>query len=118
MFTKEKNLTSWSNVGFVAFTRKCLSHKKVRSELGQREGNLVLEKLQAKYDKLVGEAEAAGFNPGLFDASIPVARKVERLAREEDQVKALVDMKGAFSLSMQWNVCSTQMSNSGVALRV
>ena len=117
IFTKEKILTSWHNVGFVPFTRKCLGHKKVRSELGQREGNLVLETLQTKYNKLVGEAEAAGFNPGLFDASIPVARSVERLDTEDDQVKALVEMKGAFSSSIQWSICSTRMGNSAVALR-
>ena len=116
-FTKKKILTSWSNVGFVPFTRKCLGHKKVRSELGQRDGNLVLENLQAKYDKLIGEAEAAGFNPGLFDASIPVAQRVERISGEDDQVKALVEMKGAFSSSIQWSICSTRMGNSAVALR-
>ncbi len=56
-------------------------------------------------------------NAGLFDASIPVAQSVERLSGKDNQVKALVKMKGAFSSSIQWSICSTQMGNSAVSLR-
>ena len=31
-FTEEKILTSWAKIGFVPFTRKCLTNSKVRSE--------------------------------------------------------------------------------------
>ena len=45
-FTKEKILWSWKEVGFVPFTRSCLSNNRVRKELGQHKEDAVLENLQ------------------------------------------------------------------------
>ena len=47
-----------------------MQNKRVRRELGQHNKDEALEDLQIKYDMLVEEIEAAGFNPGVFDGSI------------------------------------------------
>ena len=52
-FTREKVLQAWQKIGFVPFTRRCLSSKKVRHELGQSCANEALEDLQVRYDNLV-----------------------------------------------------------------
>ena len=70
-FTKEKILWSWAKVGFVPFTRSCLNNRRVRKELGQYNKDTALEDLQMQYDLSVDNAEADGFNPGIFDAAIP-----------------------------------------------
>jgi hypothetical protein len=46
-FTKEKILGSWRKVGFIPFTRSCLSNKRVRHELGQQQKNNVRTSLQS-----------------------------------------------------------------------
>jgi hypothetical protein len=117
MFTEAKILHSWEKIGFVPFTRNCLHHPKVRSELGQKETNTDLEELQVRYNRLTEEAEQAGFNRGVFDAEIPVARPVERVDDEDEQVKQLVEQKGAFSASALWNICGTRIGNAAVTLR-
>ena len=99
------------------FTRNCLNHPKVRSELGQKETNNDLEELQVRYNGLTEEAEQVGFNRGVFDAAIPVACPVEQVDDEEEQVKQLVEQKGAFSASALWNICGTRIGNASVTLR-
>jgi hypothetical protein len=116
-FTKAKICASWSKVGFVPFTRNCIKHKKVRHELGQREKDLSLEEVQTSYRDLVDGADLHGLNAGIFDATIPVAKHVEREIEEEDQVKKLVATKGSFSTSALWNVCGTRIGNASVVLR-
>ena len=104
-FTREKILWSWAKVGFVPFTRSCLQNKRVRRELGQHNKDEALEDLQVKYDMLVEEIEAAGFNPGVFDGSIPTAAHITRAATEAAQVEQLLNSGKAFSASGQWNFC-------------
>ena len=117
-FTKEKILHSWSNIGLVPFTRASLKNKKVRNEIGDNsESADVLRNLQTRYDSLVRQAEEAGFNPGIFDAEIPTAQQIVRPETEDEQVKQLLDEKGAFSASAQWRICGTRIGNSAVTLR-
>jgi hypothetical protein len=117
VFTRDQILRSWAKIGFVPFTRECIQNKKVRSELGQHVANDELECLQGKYDVLVTKAETAGFNPGIFDAAIPVAKHVERAEDEDEQVRLLLEQKGAFSSSALWNICGTRVGNAGVVIR-
>jgi hypothetical protein len=118
-FTKERIVSSWERVGFVPFSRNCLNHKKVRHELGE-EGEAKsseLEDLQEDYDHLVSLARRRGFNAGVFDASIPVALRMERVEDEDEQVKQLLETKSAFSAGGIWNICGTRISNASVVIR-
>ncbi len=114
-FTKEKILSSWKNVGFVPLTRSCLSNKRVRRELGQHTQDTALEDLQFRYDVLVDSIESDGFNPGIFDATIPMAVHVERAATRAAQEELLKNNK-AFSASGQWNHVESRIGNAGVTL--
>ena len=116
-FTKEKILWSWRKVGFVPFTRSCLTNKRVRKELGQRNKDKALEDLQFKYDVLVDSLESIGHNPGIFEATIPMAVHVERAETETAQVEQLLKSGKAFSASGQWNFCDSRIGNAGVTLR-
>jgi hypothetical protein len=116
-FTNAKIRASWVKVGFVPFTRNCITHKKVRHERGQREKDVSLENVHNEYEFLVEDAMLHGLNAGVFDASIPVARPVERVEEEDDQVKKLLETKGAFSASAMWNVCGSRIGNASVVLR-
>jgi hypothetical protein len=113
VFTKEKIMGSWAKIGFIPFTRKCLSNEKVRHELGQHVANVDLENLQEKYDGLVGKAEAQGFNAGVFDGAIPVAEHVQRVGDPDEQVRLLLEKKGAFSASSLWSLCGSRLANLG-----
>ncbi len=116
-FTKERIIGSWKKVGFVPFTRNCMNDKKVRHELGQNQKNEVLEELKVKYDNLVALSREHGLNSGVFDATIPVACHAKRAADKDEQVKQLVEKKGAFSISAIWATCGTCIGNSSVILR-
>ncbi len=116
-FTKDKILASWSMVGFVPFTQNCIKNKKVSHELGQRQKDDSLEELQTLYEDLVKSAKVHGLNTGFFDATIPVARRIERKDKEDAQVKQLVDTKGSFSAGALWTVCGTRIGNASVVLR-
>jgi hypothetical protein len=118
-FTKERIVSSWERVGFVPFTRNCLKHKKVRHEIGEQgeAKSAELEDLQDQYDHLVKLARRRGFNAGVFDASIPVAKRMERVVDEEEQVKQLLETKSAFSAGGIWNICGTRIANANVILR-
>ena len=116
-FTKEKIIQAWCKVGFVPFTRNCLSHKKVRHELGQTSTNEALESLQVEYNGLISAAERQRLNAGVFDVAIPVSHQLERVHDEDQQVQQLLAQKGAFSASALWNVCGTRVTNARVALR-
>ena len=116
-FTKEKIEQAWRKIGFVPFTRNCLSDKKVRHELGQATANEALEDLQLRFDNIVAVAESEGLNEGIFDVAIPVSRELARVDGEDEQVQQLLAQKGAFSASALWNVCGTRVGNARVALR-
>ena len=117
VFTKTKILRSWAKVGLVPFTRNCLKDKKVRKELGQHTEDEALEDLQRKYDLLRDSHEGDGFNPGIFDASIPTAAHVNRADTEEQQVEELLKAGKAFLASGQWNLCESRIGNAGVTIR-
>ena len=116
-FTKDKILASWSKMGFVPFTRNCIKNKKVRHELGQRQKDDSLEELQTLYEDLVKSAKVHGLNTGFFDATIPVARRIERKDKEDAQVKQFVETKGSFSAGTLWADCGTRIGNASVVLR-
>ena len=117
-FTREKILWSWAKVGFVPFTRNCLTNKRVRKELGQHTKDEALENLQFRYDVLVDVIEGEhGFNPGIFDAAIPTATHVERANTEAEQVEELLKAGKAFSASGQWNFCDSRIGNAGVTIK-
>lgn len=116
-FTKEKVLPSWVKVGFVLFTCNYLNNVKVQKELGQRIKDKGLESLQFRYDVLVDVVEETGFNPGVFDALIPSAMRVQRAATEEAQVEELLKNGKALSASGQWNHCDLRIGNAGVILK-
>ena len=56
-------------------------------------------------------------NAGVFDATIPVAARTQRVTDEDEQVKALLESKTAFSASGLWNTCGTRIGNAHVVLR-
>ncbi len=118
-FTKERIVSSWEKVGFVPFTRSCLKHKKVRHEIGEQgeAKSAELEDLQDQYDRLVSLARRRGFNAGVFDASIPVAMRMERVVDEEEQVNQLLETESAFSAGGIRNICGTRIANANVVLR-
>jgi hypothetical protein len=115
-FTKAKIVGSWEKIGFVPFTRKCLQNPKVRRELGQHIRDETLEDLQVRYDMMVENVEAVGFNPGIFDAVVPTAVHVDRADTAEQQVEELLKSGKAFSASGHWNMCSSRIGNAGVTL--
>ena len=105
-------------MGFVPLTRKCINSKKVRHELGQRQRDESLEEIKASlYEALVEDAGLHGLNAGIFDATIPVAKHVERELLEEEQVKKLLATKGSFSTGALWNTIGTKIGNASVVLR-
>jgi len=116
-FTKQKILWSWAKIGFVPFTRSCLKNRRVRKELGQNTRDEALEDLQLRYDVLVDSIEQSGFNPGIFDASIPSAAHVQRAETEAEQIEQLLKSGKAFSASGQWTFCDSRIGNAGVTLR-
>jgi hypothetical protein len=62
-------------------------------------------------------ARRRGFNAGVFDASIPVAKRIERVVDEEEQVNQLLETKSAFAAGGIWNICGTRIANANVVLR-
>jgi hypothetical protein len=66
---------------------------------------------------LVEESKAAGFNPGIFDASIPMAAHLTRAATKTAQAEQLLKSGKAFSASVQWNFCESRIGNAGETMR-
>jgi hypothetical protein len=95
-----------------------LSNNRVKKELGQQTEDAVLENLQFRYDVLVDSIKGDGFNPGAFDAAIPMAVHVERAETEAAQVKKLLNSGKAFPASGQWHFCASRIGNKGVTLKV
>ena len=116
-FNNEKILWSWAKMGFVSFTRSCLKNRRVRKGRGQHTRNKAFEDLQLRYDVLVDEVEEQGFNPGAFDALIPVATHVETAETKAEQVEPLLQSSKAFSASGLWNHCQSRIGHAGVTVR-
>ena len=106
-FTPGKIFKCWMNIGWIPFTRNALGHKKVRHMLGEGGANekmkAMLENVTEEYAKLKGEMKECGINDFVFRSAIQVHKKHPSTAKTEDeQVKTLVDGKGAFSAGGQW----------------
>ena len=89
----------------------------MRKELGQHKKVKALEDLQFQYDVLVDALEGIGHNPGIYEATIPMAVHVERAETETAQEEELLKSGKAFSASGQWNHCDSRIGNAGVTLR-
>ena len=89
----------------------------MRKKLVQRNKDKALQDLQLNYDILVDCIEGIGHNPGIFDASIPMAVHVERAETEMAQEEQLLKSGKAFSASGQWNFCDSRICNAGVTLK-
>jgi hypothetical protein len=64
---------------------------------------------------LVESMEGIGHNPGIFEASIPMAVHVERAETETAQV--VEQLLKSRESSGQWNFCDSCIGNTGVTLR-
>ena len=76
-FVKSKILDAFYKVGFVHFTRKCLTNPKVRHELDEgtnKSGEL--KELELNYIEYRKEVEKLGFN-NIFDAKLPKVKKTK-----------------------------------------
>ena len=100
-FTPEKIVNCFERVGYAPFTRKCLESKYVRHELGEEHGaSEELEKLVEDYERAKEDLRRDGFNvDGIFNAEIDTATTRRRQEKEDEQVKALVSRRAAFSAS-------------------
>jgi len=99
--TPEKFFKSWMAVGFVPFTRKALSHKKVRHMLGDR------------------GAKQIGLNDFVFGVELPLHKNSAILQKTENkQVKSLVERKSAFSAGGIWMALGFQLMGSQATVRV
>lgn len=93
-----------------------------KSEKGARTNTRyeALENLQLRYEIVVDEVEEQAFNPGIFDASIPVAKHEHQRAEtpEAAEQESLLLTDGmAFSASGHWNHCKSCIGNAGVTIR-
>ena len=121
-FTPGKIFRCWMNIGWTPFTRNALKHKKVRHMLGDGGANSemkeTLESVTEQYAKLKGEIKECGINDFVFRSSIQVHKKHPSTAKtEEEQVKTLVEGKGAFSAGGQWCAMGFQLLGSRALVR-
>ena len=117
-FTKERIIKCFHRVGYVPFTRNCLKNEYVRHEIGEDTGDTALEDLVQEYEEAKLDLKEQGFNvDGIFDAEIATATKLKRKETEDDQVKALVARKGAFSASAIFTNIGTMCVTSGAILK-
>lgn len=121
-FTPGKIFRCWMNIGWTPFTRNALKHKKVRHMLGDGGANSemkeTLESVVEQYAKLKGEIKEYGINDFVFRSSIQVHKKHPSTAKtEEEQIKTLVEGKGAFSAGGQWCAMGFQLLGSRALVR-
>ena len=70
-----------------------------------------------KYNLLVADAETVGFTPRISYAAMHPRGKACRLERQQkEQVRQLVEQKGAFTSSALWNICGTRVCNAGLVI--
>ena len=111
-FIKSKILDAFYKVGFVPFTRKCLSNPKVRHELDEgtsKSGEL--EKIQENYNKHRKEVEKLGFN-NVFDAKLPKKKKPKMKSSVKERVQDLINKNKAFTCSGLFMYMGTMICNS------
>ena len=117
-FTKDKIIKCFCRVGYVPFTRNCLMSEYVRHELGEDTQDETLEDLVQEYEGAKLDLREQGFNvDGIFDAEIATATNLKRKDTEDDQVKALVARKGAFSASAIFTNIGTMCVTSTAILK-
>ena len=90
-FSKTNILKSWSNIGFIPFTRKCLKNKSIRREINEnnpQDSNL--EDLNLQYEVLKDDLKESGLNEEAFHIEIHIAQPVDRKSNQEDQVEELM----------------------------
>ena len=98
-FTKTKNLDAFYKVGFVPFSRKCLTNPKMRHELDEETSESgKLQSLQKKYIKCTRKTKQLGFNK-VFNARLPKTRNLMIKSSMEERVEELINKNKAFSCS-------------------
>ena len=116
-FSPENLVRSWLAIGFTPFTREALNHKKVRHTLGDGgasdEMKEKLEAVQQDYGELREKVKGKGLNDFVFNARLPIARENKFLQKtQKEQIRALVENKGAFSAGGQWCHIGVQLLGS------
>jgi hypothetical protein len=89
-----------------------MSNNRVGKELGQHKEDAALDNLQFRYDLLVDSIKGNGFNPGVFDAAIPMAVHDERAVTEAAQVEQLLTSGKAFFAPGQWIFRALRIGNA------
>jgi hypothetical protein len=105
-FTPAKIFKCWMNIGFVPFTRQALTHKKVRHMLGDGGASDKIQEsmrdTEKTYKKLKIAVQEYGVNSFVFNSKLPVHKHRALITTEDEQVKALLAGKSAFSAGGQW----------------
>mmetsp|Transcript_19916 Transcript_19916/g.40199 ORF Transcript_19916/g.40199 Transcript_19916/m.40199 type:complete len:160 (-) Transcript_19916:193-672(-) len=79
---------------------------------------LKLKTTQKSYDKFKKKAKSEGINDFVFNAELPIHKKSSMLQKTEDeQVKSLVERKGAFSAGGLWMTLGFQLMGSKATIR-
>ena len=111
-FIKSRIQDAFYKVGFIPFTRKCLSNPLVHHELDE---NLTesdsLRKLQDDYITTTIEAEKLGFN-NVFIARLPKVKKHIMKINTKERVEELIQKNKAFSCSGLHLYMGTMVANS------
>ena len=111
-FVKSKILDAFYKVGFVHFTRKCLTNPKVRHELDEgtnKSGEL--KELELNYIEYRKEVEKLGFN-NIFDAKLPKVKKPKIKSSVKERVQDLINKNKAFNCSGLFMYMGTMICNS------
>lgn len=96
-FTKTKKLDAFYKVGFVPFSRKCLTNPKMRHELDEETSESgKLQSLQKKYIECTRKTKQLGFNK-VFNARLPKTQKLMIKSSMEERVEELINKNKAFS---------------------
>ena len=111
-FTKERIKDAFYKVGYIPFTRRCLSNPKVRHEINENTGvSKELSELQQHYRKASENATEIGFNP-VFTAMLPKVQKPVLKESITERVNDLVSKNKAFSTSGLYLYMGTMVANS------
>ena len=111
-FTKERIKDAFYKVGYIPFTRRCLSNPKVRHEINENTGvSKELSELQQHYRKASENATEIGVNP-VFTATLPKVQKPVRKESVTERVNDLVSKNKAFSTSGLYLYMGTMVANS------
>ena len=107
-------------MGYVPFTRECLSNKYIRHELGEtgKGANTTLKFLVDRYEEGKEKLQHNGYKvEGIFDAEIPTTTTRRRKEKEDEQVSQLVARRTAFLPSGIFQGIRTMCVTSSAVLR-